>query len=75
MSLSLGSVDFLVVPSTAGMVLGLISSLSGLVVGMPSGMLCERDQVLYASPSMSKNSWSGMFTIDLCELSVGSLPR
>ena len=47
MGLSLG---FLVVSSTVGIVLGLISSLLGLVVGI----LCEHDLVLCASLFISK---------------------
>ena len=53
MGLSLGFPGF-VVSFTAGMVLRPISSSSGLVIGIPPGMLCERDRVLCADPSISK---------------------
>ena len=53
MGLSLSSLGF-VVSSTTGIVLGLIFSLSGLVVGIPPGMLCEHDLVLCAGLSISK---------------------
>ena len=54
MGLSLGLPGFFVVFSTAGMVLGPILSLLGLVVGIPPSMLCERDRVLYAGLSISR---------------------
>ena len=49
MNLSLGLAGFLVVFSTAGMVL---QSISSLLVDIPSDMLCEHDQILYASLSL-----------------------
>ena len=52
MDLSLGSASFLMISSTAGIVLGPISSLLRLMVDIPPGMLCERDQVLCADPSI-----------------------
>ena len=55
MSLSLGSAGFLVV-STADIVLGPISSLSGLVIGILSGMLCKHNWVLCVGPSILKES-------------------
>ena len=54
MGLSLGLAGFLVVFSTVGMALGPILSLSGLVVGISPGMLCEHDRMLCASLSISK---------------------
>ena len=53
MGLSLGSPGF-VVSSTAGIVLGPISSLLGLVISIPPGMLYKCDLVLCIGPSISK---------------------
>ena len=66
------------VSSTVDIVLELISSLLRLVVGIPPGMLCKHNWVLYAGPYLKnilKESWSDVFIVDLCELRKCSLPR
>ena len=55
MGLSLGLAGFLMVSFTAGVVLGPISSLFGLVVDMPPGMLYEHDLVLCVGLFISKD--------------------
>ena len=53
-SLSLGFASFFMIFSTAGMVLGPISSLLGLVVDISLRMLCEHDLVLCTGLFISK---------------------